>query len=39
MIFSNLTVDENLAMGAYLQNDARPATRRIAITSSRSFPA
>src|SRR5882757_9018126 len=22
MIFSNLTVDENLAMGAYLQNDA-----------------
>ena len=31
MIFSNLTVDENLAMGAYLQND--PAlTREIAIT-------
>ena len=30
MIFSNLTVDENLAMGAYLQNDAVINARPIA---------
>ena len=37
MVFANLTVRENLRMGAYLRSDTANS-RRISITSSRIFP-